>query len=88
MSGLKRGKYRGAHNYKSVDRRLFDNIPLYLRVGKRRWEVISAFESDSMAKRDHTPPPSGTVSSAAPPEAIRMEFARRLQAALNERGWT
>ena len=41
-----------------------------------------------MAKRDHTPPPSGTVSSGAPPEAIRMEFARRLQAALNERGWT
>ena len=41
-----------------------------------------------MAKRDHTPPPSGTVSSGAPPEAIRMEFARRLQAALNARGWT
>ena len=46
------------------------------------------FESDNMAKRHHTPPPSGTVSSAAPPEAIRMEFARRLQAALSERGWT
>ena len=46
------------------------------------------FESDNMARRDHTPPPSGTVSSAAPPEAIRMEFARRLQAALSERGWT
>src|SRR5262245_17503445 len=45
-------------------------------------------ESDSMAKQRHTPPPSGTMSSAAPPEAIRMEFARRLQAALNERGWT
>jgi transcriptional regulator with XRE-family HTH domain len=41
-----------------------------------------------MAKRDHAPPPSGTVPSGAPPEAIRMEFARRLQAALNERGWT
>jgi len=66
---------------------LFDNVPLYLRSGKRRLKelVIPAFESDSMAKRDHTPPPSGTVSSAAPPEAIRMEFARRLQAALNER---
>ena len=41
-----------------------------------------------MAKRHPTPPPSGPMSSAAPPEAIRMEFARRLQAALNERGWT
>lgn len=26
--------------------------------------------------------------SGAPPEAIRMEFARRLQNAMNERGWT
>lgn len=26
--------------------------------------------------------------AGAPPEAIRMEFARRLQHALNERGWT
>jgi len=41
-----------------------------------------------MATQHHPPPPSGTASSAPPPEAIRMEFARRLQAALNERGWT
>jgi hypothetical protein len=41
-----------------------------------------------MAKQHHTPPVSGTVSSAALPEAIRMEFARRVQAALNERDWT
>jgi transcriptional regulator with XRE-family HTH domain len=44
-------------------------------------------ESNNMAKRHHTPPLSGAVSAASP-EAIRMEFARRLQAALNERGWT
>ena len=42
-------------------------------------------EKDPMAKH-HTQPPTSTMSSAAPPEAIRMEFARRLQAALNERG--
>ena len=39
-----------------------------------------------MAKRP--PPLTNSASSGAPPEAIRMEFARRLQAALNERGWT
>jgi transcriptional regulator with XRE-family HTH domain len=50
--------------------------------------VIPSFESHNMAKRPPNPPPTGTMSSAAPPEAIRMEFARRLQAALNERGWT
>jgi len=41
-----------------------------------------------LPRQHHTPPPSGTMSSAASPEAIRMEFARRLQAALSERGWT
>src|SRR5262245_28530893 len=41
-----------------------------------------------MAKRHHTSRPSGTVSSGAPPVAIRMDFARRLQDALNDKGWT
>jgi transcriptional regulator with XRE-family HTH domain len=40
-----------------------------------------------MAKR-YDAPPVGAAASGAPPEAIRMEFARRLQAALNEKGWT
>lgn len=31
---------------------------------------------------------TGAPPAGAPPEAIRMEFARRLQRALNERGWT
>jgi transcriptional regulator with XRE-family HTH domain len=46
------------------------------------------YTSDALAKRYHTPPLGGTASSGAPPEAIRMEFARRLQSALNARGWT
>ncbi len=40
------------------------------------------------ARRYETIPVGGATSSGAPPEAIRMEFARRLQNALNERGWT
>jgi len=45
------------------------------------------FEDHTVSpKRYDAPPPA--ASSGAPPEAIRMEFARRLQAALNERGWT
>ena len=40
-----------------------------------------------MAKR-YDALPAGVATSGAPPEAIRMEFARRLQAALNEKGWT
>jgi len=31
---------------------------------------------------------SKAVSSVVPADAIRMEFARRLQSALNDRGWT
>jgi hypothetical protein len=59
------------------------------RDDQRFWSsrVIPVFESDNMAKRHHTRR-RAAVSSAAPPEAIRMEFARRLQAALHERGWT
>jgi ribosome-binding protein aMBF1 (putative translation factor) len=45
------------------------------------------FEKDNMAKH-HTQPLTGTMPSAVPPEEIRMEFARRLQTALNESGWT
>ena len=50
------------------------------QFGARRLEWMA-----TMTKR-YDPPPVG--ASGAPPEAIRMEFARRLQAALNEKGWT
>ncbi len=43
---------------------------------------------DKVAKRYHNPPPVAPVPMGAPPDAIRMDFARRLQAALVTRGWT
>jgi transcriptional regulator with XRE-family HTH domain len=45
-------------------------------------------ETDNMAKRYHNVPPGSAPPHGAPPEAIRMDFARRLQAALVDRGWT
>ncbi len=47
-----------------------------------------SFYEDGTAVRPYGIPLSGAASSGAPPEAIRMEFARRLQSALNEKGWT
>lgn len=46
------------------------------------------FEQPTVAKRYHNPPPGNVVPMGAPPDAIRMDFARRLQAALVEKGWT
>ncbi len=45
-------------------------------------------ELDTVAKRYHNPPPAAPVPMGAPPDAIRMDFARRLQAALVTRGWS
>lgn len=47
---------------------------------------MTLYEDTTMATKRHDAPHIG--ASGAPPEAIRMEFARRLQAAMNERGWT
>lgn len=35
----------------------------------------------------HNPEPEETVSDAAPKEAVKAEFAKRLQAAMVEKGW-
>ena len=50
--------------------------------------MMTVFENNDVAKRYHNPPPGNVVPIGAPPDAIRMDFARRLQAALVERGWT
>ena len=49
---------------------------------------MTFYEDNTVAAKRYEAPPQGAVSSGAPPEAIRMEFARRLQHALNEKGWT
>jgi transcriptional regulator with XRE-family HTH domain len=39
-------------------------------------------------RRFHNPPPGNPPPVGAPPDAIRMDFARRLQSALVQKGWT
>lgn len=52
--------------------------------------MMTADVGNMMAPRRpsfHNEPPAGTISSQAPADAARTEFARRLQKALNEKGW-
>jgi transcriptional regulator with XRE-family HTH domain len=39
-------------------------------------------------RRFYNPPPGNPPPAGAPPDAIRMDFARRLQSALVQKGWT
>lgn len=49
---------------------------------------MNFYEDNTVAARRSNEGFPTAGPSGAPPEAIRTEFARRLQAALNERGWT
>jgi transcriptional regulator with XRE-family HTH domain len=40
-----------------------------------------------MTRTFHNPPSGGDLPTGAPKDAVRREFAKRLQAALTEKGW-
>ena len=51
--------------------------------------MISFRDNSPMpARRFHNPSPGSPPPAGAPPDAIRMDFARRLQAALVQKGWS
>ena len=49
---------------------------------------MTYYSEDAVRREKFDPPQGSAASTGAPPEAIRMDFARRLQSKLNEKGWT